>query len=107
MHYFIDNLTRIGDPQCTQQFAVDVPSCRCVFKVIFLRLPPILYGGAPNESERNAMKNSIPHLLGRRDAKGHGGGVRGSDLARRSSQFEGRFGRMFRTLPAAEFSDED
>lgn len=36
----------------------------------------------------------------------HGGGIRGSDLPRRSPQFEGRFGRMFRTLPAAEF-DED
>ncbi len=33
----------------------------------------------------------------------HGGGVRGSDLSRRSSQFEGRFGRMFRTLPAAQW----
>ena len=28
----------------------------------------------------------------------HGGAVRGSDLSRRSSQFEGRFGRMFRSL---------
>ena len=36
----------------------------------------------------------------------HGGGVRGADLSRRSSQFEGRFGRMFRTLPAAEWSTE-
>jgi Animal haem peroxidase len=33
----------------------------------------------------------------------HGGGVRGADLSRRSSQFEGRFGRMFRTLPAAQW----
>lgn len=40
-------------------------------------------------------------------ASGHGGGVRGSDLSRRSSQFEGRFGRMFRSLPAATWPEED
>jgi hypothetical protein len=34
---------------------------------------------------------------------GHHGEVRGLNLSRRSSQFEGRFGRMFRTLPAAQF----
>jgi hypothetical protein len=32
--------------------------------------------------------------------------VRGLNLSRRSTQFEGRFGRMFRTLPPAIF-DED
>lgn len=37
---------------------------------------------------------------------GRHGEVRGLGLVRRSSQFEGRFGRMFRTLPAAKF-DED
>ena len=31
----------------------------------------------------------------------HGGGVRGADVRRQSSLFEGRFGRMFRELPAA------
>ena len=36
----------------------------------------------------------------------HGGGVRGAELSRRSSQFEGRFGRMFRSLPAAEWPEE-
>jgi hypothetical protein len=35
------------------------------------------------------------------------GGVRGADLPRGSLLFEGRFGRIFRTLPAAQFSDED
>ena len=35
------------------------------------------------------------------------GGVRGSDLARGSTLFEGRFGRMFRTLPPADFGDDD
>ncbi len=38
---------------------------------------------------------------------GHHGAVRGADLSRRSSQFEGRFGRMFRTLPAADFDPKD
>ena len=35
------------------------------------------------------------------------GGVRGDELAPGSSLFEGRFGRMFRRLPGAEFSDGD
>lgn len=34
---------------------------------------------------------------------GHHGQVRGLDVVRRSTQFEGRFGRLFRTLPAAQF----
>ncbi|MGZ4957082.1 MAG: hypothetical protein ACXV8Q_18435, partial [Methylobacter sp.] len=38
---------------------------------------------------------------------GHGGGIRGSDVQDRSSQFEGRFGRMFRTLPPADFDIAD
>ena len=36
----------------------------------------------------------------------HGGAVRGSDLSRRSSQFEGRFGRMFRSLPGAQWPED-
>jgi len=35
------------------------------------------------------------------------GGVRGADVPKRSDQFEGRFGRMFRSLPAAQFADAD
>ena len=35
------------------------------------------------------------------------GGVRGADTSKRSSQFEGRFGRMFRSLPPAEHADAD
>ena len=31
----------------------------------------------------------------------HGGGLRGADMRRQSSLFEGRFGRIFRELPAA------
>src|SRR5471030_1336659 len=38
--------------------------------------------------------------------QGHHGEIRGLSLSRRSSQLEGRFGRMFRTLLPAKF-DED
>ena len=41
-----------------------------------------------------------------RGRSGRHGEVRGANFNRRSSQFEGRFGRMFRTLPPADF-DED
>jgi hypothetical protein len=34
------------------------------------------------------------------------GGVRGADFDRRSSQFEGKFGRIFRSLPAATWSED-
>jgi hypothetical protein len=34
------------------------------------------------------------------------GGIRGADFDRRSSQAEGRFGRMFRSLPAASWPEE-
>lgn len=37
----------------------------------------------------------------------HGTGVRGINLPRQSRQFEGRFGRMFRTLPAAVHDEDD
>lgn len=37
----------------------------------------------------------------------HGTGVRGENLSRQSPLFEGRFGRMFRTLPAADFKTAD
>lgn len=33
----------------------------------------------------------------------HGGGVRGDNSAPRSTLFEGRFGRIFRSLPQAEW----
>ena len=42
-----------------------------------------------------------------RAAGAHGGGVRGDQVYRGSRVFEGRFGRMFRALPAAEFTSED
>ena len=37
----------------------------------------------------------------------HGALERGLQALSKSPQFEGRFGRMFRTLPAAEFEDTD
>lgn len=36
---------------------------------------------------------------------GHGGGIRGDTMRRSSSLFEGRFGRMFRSLPAATWPE--
>jgi len=42
----------------------------------------------------------------RRREGGHGS-LRGADSGHRSAQFEGRFGRIFRTLPAANFTEED
>ena len=47
----------------------------------------------PNNSGRPTNSAYRPH-----------GGVRGAEFPPRSSLFEGRFGRMFRTLPAARFS---
>ncbi len=40
-------------------------------------------------------------------AGAHGGGVRGDQVNRGSRVFEGRFGRMFRSLPGAEFEKDD
>jgi hypothetical protein len=37
----------------------------------------------------------------------HGVGVRGGDLGRGSPLFEGRFGRIFRALPPADYGDDD
>jgi hypothetical protein len=42
----------------------------------------------------------------KRQPAAHGGGVRGDNSTPRSSLFEGRFGRMFRSLPAAEWTKE-
>jgi hypothetical protein len=39
--------------------------------------------------------------------RAHGTGVRGEMLSRQSTQYEGRFGRMFRTLPGADHQEED
>lgn len=58
------------------------------------------------------MSNESRHPLGKLNPKSQPpinfrfhGGVRGADSTSESKLFEGRFGRMFRTLPDAEFSD--
>jgi heme peroxidase len=50
------------------------------------------------------MENSGAAIV--RNISGRHGEVRGLSLSRRSSQFEGRFGRMFRSLCAAEFEED-
>jgi hypothetical protein len=42
----------------------------------------------------------------KRGPAAHGGGVRGDNSALRSSMFEGRFGRIFRSLPPANWSKD-
>ena len=40
-------------------------------------------------------------------ARPHGSGTRGLDLSAKSPLFEGRFGRIFRALPPAEFGENE
>ena len=47
--------------------------------------------------------NNPSNSMNKLQPAAHGGGIRGDNSAMRSSQFEGRFGRMFRSLPAAEW----
>lgn len=50
----------------------------------------------------------LPAIDGKREVfRFHGVRVRGADQGTKSPLFEGRFGRMFRTLPAAHFEDAD
>jgi heme peroxidase len=51
------------------------------------------------------VAENIPELRKRQPAA-HGGGVRGDQYVSRSSLFEGRFGRMFRSLPPAAWPVE-
>jgi hypothetical protein len=44
------------------------------------------------------------HKIPSKNSSSHGA-VRGADFDQRSSQFEGRFGRIFRSLPAASWSE--
>jgi hypothetical protein len=46
------------------------------------------------------MQNPVINVRKRQPAA-HGGGIRGDNSTMRSSLFEGRFGRMFRSLPPA------
>src|SRR5206468_4670987 len=48
------------------------------------------------------MNNPVINIKKRQPAA-HGGGVRGDNTTLRSSLFEGRFGRMFRSLPPGDW----
>lgn len=62
----------------------------------------------PNSNSTENAKSTGPKPLTAwaRPDGGHGS-LRGADSPTSSSQFEGLFGRMFRTLPAATFQDDD
>ena len=57
-----------------------------------------------NKTRNAAKKRSVvhPHVF-----RYHGPRLRGIDFHPGSTSFEGRFGRMFRTLPPAEFDVDD
>jgi len=59
-----------------------------------------------NKTKVTALDRSS-HFSFKNVFRAHGVGLRGLDVPRFSEQFEGRFGRMFRTLPAAEHDEED
>ena len=52
--------------------------------------------GDPANGDHTMRSNSF-----KTSSTAHGGGLRGADVGRRSSLYEGRFGRMFRELPPA------
>jgi hypothetical protein len=47
--------------------------------------------------------NKVEFLKKKSKSPAHGGGVRGDEVVHSSSMFEGRFGRIFRSLPAANW----
>ena len=51
--------------------------------------------------------STAPSVVGLASGRSHGAVDRGLASTPRSTLFEGRFGRMFRTLPAAEFDADD
>ena len=66
-------------------------------------------GKGASKAKRAAMDPHSHAFMGKvREAfRFHGGQPRGSDFPPGSALFEGRFGRMFRTLPPADFDDDD
>ena len=50
---------------------------------------------------------SVSNTHSQPDPSAHGSGVRGITLPRNSVSFEGRFGRIFRALPAATYGETD
>lgn len=59
----------------------------------------------PNGQEKDLRKST--HFDFSNFVRAHGVGTRGFDVPRGSEQYEGRFGRMFRTLPPADHSEEE
>src|SRR5215475_1307453 len=59
--------------------------------------------GAEFDYVENSMNSAVIGTKKKSPVSQHGGGVRGDSLDRRSSSFEGRFGRLFRSLPPAEW----
>src|SRR2546427_1299004 len=57
-----------------------------------------------NKARNAAKKRSVVHA---HVFRYHGPWLRGIDFHPGSTSFEGRFGRMFRTLPHAEFDEDD
>jgi len=55
-------------------------------------------------SNEEKVTSNIPTRGGKPGYRPHGTGIRGGEFPPHSSLFEGRFGRIFRTLPAANFS---
>lgn len=67
-------------------------------------------GGGPTTELKELAKDLNPQETMKffRDVfRFHGDRPRGADFFPRSTLFEGRFGRMFRTLPAAQFEEDD
>ena len=60
----------------------------------------------PNANSNEPRSPTKPLTPWARPQGGHGS-LRGADSPNSSSQFEGLFGRMFRTLPSASFEDSD
>lgn len=60
--------------------------------------------GEPFDREKDLAKSSQFDFAN--FVRAHGVGTRGLDVPRGSQQYEGRFGRMFRTLPAANHSEQ-
>jgi hypothetical protein len=52
------------------------------------------------------LRKPDPQTIVHKRMRGHGKALRGENLPRRSPMFDGRFGRMFRTLPPADHTKQ-
>ena len=83
--------------------------------------PPVLHSPAPSAATpeadvqpsgaltRSTVALATPHVDSPPPSpiRPHGVGIRGLTLSRGSQMFDGRFGRIFRSLPAADFGAND